>query len=557
MNSSKQSLYVTLGVIVFSVVVIIMSLHSAYTYSMTKEKIVQEMKYNARLSIVSLQKNISNLIESYAVNEYNNLILTEIERRNSFAIIVEDYNMGKVLGKSPFVSGKMRDSNLNIIDFDPKSSEQKTQLQECYYSDMHEIITPSGSKLGNVKVYITDDTMNSKLNIMLFEHLINTIAISLLLTLSLFIAIRRFMINPLTDIIGAIKDSDDDGIPLSKIPIQGYREVSTLARSMNSMIAAIKASRVALSESEFRWKFAVDGSGIGLWDWNLQNDKLFFSTQWKKMLGFEEHEIAGSLDEWEKRVHPDDIKRVYEDVKHYLSGETEFYINEHRMLCKDDSYKWILARGVVVERSEQGEPIRMLGTHSDITDRIRYQDELDHSAKHDSLTNLPNRFLFNELIQNHMHHCERNKKMLGVFYIDLDGFKEINDTHGHQAGDFVLITVSQRMQDVLRREDIIARLGGDEFVIVISELTKTYEVIPLLERLLNDIEQSIFYNSNDGLAELHVSASIGVTFYPQKDTLEVDALLSQADKAMYDAKAAGKNQFSLFNLDGEDTNPLI
>ena len=130
-----------------------------------------------------------------------------------------------------------------------------------------------------------------------------------------------------------------------------------------------KAAEQALSESEFRWRFAVEGAGDGLWDWDVAKSTVLFSKRWKEMLGFSQDEIGNGLDEWSKRVHPDDLARVMVDVQAHLDGATADYANEHRVSCKDGIWKWILDRGVVVNRSPAGKPLRMIGTHTDITDR--------------------------------------------------------------------------------------------------------------------------------------------------------------------------------------------
>lgn len=135
----------------------------------------------------------------------------------------------------------------------------------------------------------------------------------------------------------------------------------------------------ALLESEFRWKFAVEGSGDGLWDWDIKNSTVFFSHRWKEMLGFSDNDIGNGLDEWEKRIHPDEKTEVFKTVADYLEGKTKIYICEHRVSCKDGSYKWILDRGVIVQRDDEGKPLRMIGTHTDITERKNLETELKRS----------------------------------------------------------------------------------------------------------------------------------------------------------------------------------
>jgi len=149
--------------------------------------------------------------------------------------------------------------------------------------------------------------------------------------------------------------------------LEHYNE--ELESELKKRTAQLNKQKKQLEESEFRWKFAVDGRGDGLWDWNIDTNEVYFSKAWKEMFGFKEDEIQGSLEEWEKRVHLDDLKKVYEDINSHIKGETEVYSNEHRVKCKDGSYKWIHDRGIVVQRDENGKPNRIIGTHTDISER--------------------------------------------------------------------------------------------------------------------------------------------------------------------------------------------
>ncbi|MDY6938629.1 MAG: PAS domain S-box protein [Cyanobacteriota bacterium] len=141
-------------------------------------------------------------------------------------------------------------------------------------------------------------------------------------------------------------------------------------------------AQAALRESEVRWQFALEGSGDGIWDWNAQTNTVFFSRQWKAMLGYAEDEVGNRLDEWDSRVHPDDKAQCYADLNAHFSGRTPIYQNEHRIRCKDGSYKWILDRGKVIERTADGQPLRVIGTHTDMTDRVSAEQTLRKSEIH-------------------------------------------------------------------------------------------------------------------------------------------------------------------------------
>ena len=150
-----------------------------------------------------------------------------------------------------------------------------------------------------------------------------------------------------------------------------------LENELKIQTADLVKQKTLLEDSEFRWKFAVEGSGDGLWDWNAQTNEVYFSPRWKNMLGFDEHEIENTFKEWEKRVHPDDLEQVYKDLTAHMEGKVKSYQNEHRVLCKDGSYKWILDRGIIVKKDKEGNPLRLIGTHTDIDERKKYQEEIE------------------------------------------------------------------------------------------------------------------------------------------------------------------------------------
>ena len=180
---------------------------------------------------------------------------------------------------------------------------------------------------------------------------------------------------------------------------------------------------------------------------------------------------------------------------------------------------------------------------SDITERKEHDRQLEHIAHFDAMTNLPNRVLLADRLQQAMAQAQRRGQQVAVAYLDLDGFKAINDRHGHQTGDQVLITLSRRMKEALREGDTLARIGGDEFVAVLIALDDTSASVPLLNRLLETAALPV----QVGELSLQVSASLGVTFYPQAHDIDADQLLRQADQAMYHAKVAGKNRYQIFD----------
>ena len=181
---------------------------------------------------------------------------------------------------------------------------------------------------------------------------------------------------------------------------------------------------------------------------------------------------------------------------------------------------------------------------TDITTMKEHEKQLEYVAHYDALTSLPNRVLFADRLRQAMSQMERRKKELAVVYLDLDGFKAINDQYGHHIGDELLVIIAERMEESLRQDDTISRLGGDEFVAVLTDLNDENECRPILNRLLEATSEPIVIH--DTIIQL--SSSIGVTLYP-KDRVDADQLVRHADLAMYQSKQSGKNRYHFFDIE--------
>ncbi|TXH89800.1 MAG: EAL domain-containing protein [Rhodoferax sp.] len=191
----------------------------------------------------------------------------------------------------------------------------------------------------------------------------------------------------------------------------------------------------------------------------------------------------------------------------------------------------------------QGKPLRYVALFSDITEKKQQERRLLQIAHYDALTGLPNRVLLSDRLRQAMAHTHRTEQPLAVLFLDLDGFKAVNDQHGHEAGDQLLIELAQRMRKALRENDTLSRIGGDEFVAVLTGITSANGCIPLLDRLIHSAAQPFEYHGHP----LRVSASVGVTVYPQPEDVDAEQLMRQADQAMYQAKVAGKNRYNFFD----------
>lgn len=372
MKKLNLSLYWKLSIIIIVSVTSVKFVDTWIGYENTRKRYVTEMEKDSDWILVSLEKTIKPLMMAYKANEYDQILKSYTERNEILAIIVNDYRMGEILGQTSFVSGYISSAG-TIKEIDLSNSLQNAALSKAFRSKIHHITAPDGKVIGTVEMYLSGESMEKELNELLLMNLLRAFMISALMMAILFFALRKYIIHPISNMVETLHVTDEDGIPVDVPASSGGKEIDELAKTIRSMIKTIRLSRERLASSEFRWKFAIEGTGDGLWDWNMETDTVFYSSQWKKMLGFEEDEIGNSLKEWESKVHPDDLASAFTDIKRHLSGETPYYENIHRVLCKDGHYKWILDRGVIVERDSQGKGLRMIGIHTDIT----HQKELE------------------------------------------------------------------------------------------------------------------------------------------------------------------------------------
>ena len=300
-------------------------------------------------------------------------------------------------------------------------------------------------------------------------------------------------------------------------------------------------AQAELRESEGRWKLALESSGDGVWDWHIQTGEEFFSKRLLELYGFEPHEIPARSQELDQRTHPDDRAALQKNRQDHFDGITPIYINEHRILCKNGHWKWVLSRGTVISRDAQGQPLRMIGTHTDITERKASEALIWQQAHFDALTGLPNRNMLRDRLTQEIKKCRRDGLQLACLFIDLDHFKEVNDTLGHGSGDQLLVEAARRIRSCLREIDTVARMGGDEFTVVLPEVPDPGSLEPVLHKLLDALGAAFEL----GDQRVFVSASIGVTIYPL-DAGDIEDLLKHADQALYVAKGAGRNRFSFF-----------
>ncbi len=308
-----------------------------------------------------------------------------------------------------------------------------------------------------------------------------------------------------------------------------------------------KQTEKALQESEQRFRTAGKAAYDLIYEWDVATDSLEWFGDVDGMLGYPEGEISRDINAWLGLIHPEDIQTLVDAVElHRTSTEAIRY--EYRIRQHSGEYRHWSDHGLPL-LDDRGQPYRWIGVCKDISAQKEHQRQLEYIAHYDTLTDLPNRVLLIDRLQQAMAQEQRRGQQLAVVYVDLDGFKAINDAHGHDVGDRLLAALANRLKQALREGDTIARLGGDEFVAVLLDIGGTVDYVPLLKRLLEASARPVHMDER----VLQVSASLGVTFYPQAEETDADRLLRQSDLAMYQAKLAGKNRYHVFDTE-QDRN---
>ncbi|MDE1942482.1 MAG: EAL domain-containing protein [Betaproteobacteria bacterium] len=280
---------------------------------------------------------------------------------------------------------------------------------------------------------------------------------------------------------------------------------------------------------------------MGVWDWHLDTDLVYRSDQWHEIFGYSTGEVGATAQDGRTLIHPDDLEQAIQDIKDHLAGKTPIFTSEFRMRCKDGSWKWTLSRGMIVSTDTRGRPLRLIGTHTDISEQKRSEAEMLRLAHYDPITDLPNRILFLDRFEQEIRKAQRHRRSLALMFIDLDRFKEINDTLGHDTGDRLLQESGLRLLECVRATDTVARLGGDEFTILLTNLEDMGHVDRVAQTIIDTIAQPFQF----GDEMVYITASIGITLYPH-DATGMEILVKNADQAMYAAKNNGRNGYHYF-----------
>ncbi|MDB6045742.1 MAG: domain S-box protein [Gammaproteobacteria bacterium] len=315
--------------------------------------------------------------------------------------------------------------------------------------------------------------------------------------------------------------------------------------SIQSDVTSEVLKREASRRNESRAQMMIEGGNIGTWEWDARTNLVETNSVFMTTLGYPHDECFHSIDWLRELTHPEDRSECDRSIQDVLEGRRHMVRGHHRLRAKDGSWRWILGAGGVLERGADGIPARIFGVQFDITEQKvadeQRQQRISFLAYHDALTGLANRLGLRSKLEEMLQTSIQTGTSLAVLLIDLDRFKYVNDTLGHDVGDELLVEIARRLTDTVRACDVVARLGGDEFVLVLDGLPDEGHVNAAVQKLFRQLRGNFLLASRT----VYTTCSIGISRFP-KDGADASTLLKHADLAMYSAKAQGGDSYRLF-----------
>jgi diguanylate cyclase (GGDEF)-like protein/hemerythrin-like metal-binding protein/PAS domain S-box-containing protein len=318
-----------------------------------------------------------------------------------------------------------------------------------------------------------------------------------------------------------------------------YESLSANTLHLMREIAENHVNEDVLRTSEERLRLALGAANQGWFDLNVQTGEISVSSEYVCMIGYDPASFHSSFDEWKNALHPEDRDNLLQGFGECLqTGEPKTM--EYRRRNGNGSWQWISSVGKVVSWNQNKQPLRMIGIHTDITARKLTEARIEKLAHFDQLTGLPNRLQMNDRFNYALNLAQRSGETLAVLFLDLDHFKNINDTLGHSIGDRLLMEMANRIKHALREEDTVSRLGGDEFILILPNADET-GVTHVATKLLEMIARTCTLDQH----ELVTTASIGIAIFPT-DGRDFETLMKNADAAMYRVKQDKRNAYRFF-----------
>ena len=471
-----------------------------------------EISFNALAFIENFVKNYGLPSDFFILKEIVDAKLFKAEKSNYMNSPLPHYYYQKAVVdylKMPSTPKENIAANSLMIE----DKIQKGLAFSHYIKESKEIATfipiknPISNEVVSALCFYTDD---------LYVHQVRVNAIILLLSIALTVIIVLILV---------------------------YKELMYNARLQKSVVEKTKK----IEEGIKLLDNVIKGSNLGYWDWYPQTKVNIVDERWREMLGLEADEVSNTEDDWLKRVNSDDLKRVNPIIEKAIEENTPYNI-EFRMRHKDGHEVWIQGCGCVIEKDKENRPLRVSGTHADITSRkeaeevlLHQKEMLQYKSEHDSLTGLRNRRTLNADIEKLISNYNLHKAPYAVLMFDIDLFKKVNDIYGHDIGDDILVELSKLTTKSFRESDKIYRAGGEEFIVLLTRVSLD-EVEQITQKYRLAVQQKKFQTRD---CKLSITISIGLYHSSSLVVHEAREVLKFVDEALYKSKSKGRNQVTL------------
>lgn len=551
-NINKLSLNVLIPSILFVVFICLQGSIFFAEYQYAQKKLYSEKEQYIKGIAGNLQTTLSNSLMRLEKAQAQNIVSVTALDQNFKTIAVVDNYQQIVLSNN--LRHKYMFAKLHLEFYDGEFLKQVIEKNEFvfqYNKKTQELIVyaplqmlSKGNSLNrkfNGLIFIRY-SLTSAITELQYAALFSLIKITVTLLISLLMLIyiiNRFVIAPINKLAQSAGVSDLNN--LVEIEQNGMGEIGQLQRAFAHMSQTAQSTFSELSANEQRWLYALSGSRDGVWDWNIEQDNVYYSERLKEMFGYQKEDIDPCIEEWETRVHPDDLFLVLKELQQHFTGKNSFFESTHRIRCHDGEYKWVLSRGQTVSWDTNGLPLRVIGTITDVSAYKQSQDTLSQQAQFDEVTQLPNRSQLLIHIDQEDARAKHNALHGAIVFIECNQYKTINDLEGHFKADQLLFDIARRLEQCKTGPDFIAHIIGSEFVVILPDLHQNREIaaemaLQFTEKLDKKLKVA-FDVDND---EISLSWVFGIELFPLIDSDSND-LLRQSGMAM---KSAKENQFT-------------
>jgi len=562
-NINRLSLNVVIPSILFIVFIVIQGSVFFLEYQHAQQKLYSEKEQYIKGIAGNLQTTLSNSLMRLEKAQAQNIVSETALDQNFKSIAVVDHNQQIVLSNQ--LRHKYMFAKLQLEFYDGELLQQVIEKNEFIFQ--YNRLTQDLIVYAPLQMLSKGNSLNRKFNGLIFirysltsaitelryQALFSLIKITVILLISLFVLIyvlNRFLIDPLNKLVTSTKISDFSN--QADIDKTGLGELGTLQHSFAELIKHTKNALHKLANNEQRLLHALSGARDGVWDWNIEEDSVYYSERWKEMIGFKKDEIEDTIEEWESRIHQDDLFLVLKELQQHFTGKNSFFESTHRIRCHNGEYRWVLSRGQTVSWDANGLPLRLIGTSTDVSNYKESQEKLCYQAQFDTITQLPNRSQLLENLQQESARALHNDLHGSVIFIECNQYKTITDLQGHPKGEKLLYAIARRIEEAKSGPDFIAHLSGSEFVAVLPDLHQNREqaaemALEFSEKLDKSLKIPFIIDED----EIVLSCAFGIELFPL-DNCDASALLRQSTVALTFSEDSHFSNISFFAKEMEE-----